>query len=413
MRILLVSEDIPYPAMGGLAKHVLNLARALVRAGHTVDILGGDQHPIEVAGDEGKFGGRFFGELNGHDTGWKEKSLGMFLPPRRIWVARRFARIILRHAPRYDVVHYHGHVPNVARYIPQTVNFVQTRHDQGSECLTNTRFRNGEICTSVEASNCANCRTSHPNAVQRAVSALAVKLYRTEVAEGFLRHKTIFVSDSLQRNFSRVMGPKRWGTVVHNFADGPSIERARNAAASAEHAADEIRVFIAAKIYAAKGVEPFLRALKPQLPSNMRVIVAGDGPEAKRLDQEFGGHQISFLGWCSPERTLEMAASADLIVVPSICEESCSTTVLEGLLLAKPTFALALGGTPELAEYAAYPGQLRLHQDMQSLVQDLVRFTLPKNTAAVPKNTASVDHAVRSLLEIYARPAGNYLNNGI
>lgn len=55
MRILLVSEDIPYPNMGGLAKHVLNLARALVRAGHQVDLLGNADNPIEVCGDEGIF----------------------------------------------------------------------------------------------------------------------------------------------------------------------------------------------------------------------------------------------------------------------------------------------------------------------------------------------------------------------
>ncbi len=126
MRILVVSEDIPYPNMGGLAKHALNLARALVRAGHEVDILGGDQHALEVAGDEGKFGGQFFGELNGHHAGWKELTLGMLLPPKRTWVAKRFAGTILRHAHRYDVIHYHGHVPNVARFVPAGINFIQT-----------------------------------------------------------------------------------------------------------------------------------------------------------------------------------------------------------------------------------------------------------------------------------------------
>ena len=72
MRILLVSEDIPYPNMGGLAKHVLNLARALVRAGHHVDLMGNTEHPISVCGEEGEFGGGFFCELSGHHAGWKE-----------------------------------------------------------------------------------------------------------------------------------------------------------------------------------------------------------------------------------------------------------------------------------------------------------------------------------------------------
>jgi glycogen synthase len=423
MRILLVSEDIPYPAMGGLAKHVLNLARALVRAGHHVDILGGNQHPIDVAGEEGQFGGRFFGALNGHDIGWKEKSLGVFLPPRRTWVARRFARIIMRHAPGYDVIHYHGHAPNVARYIPEHVNFVQTRHDQGSECLANIRFRNGEICTSVTPKSCAGCRTAQPNALQNTISAIAVKRYRNEVADGFSRHKTIFVSESLQRNFSRVMGNKIWGTVVHNFADGTSIERARGAASTSRRGnPDAINVFIAGKIYSAKGIEPFLRAVYEKIPPNMHIHIAGDGPDAERLNTTFQHERISFLGWCAPEKTLEMAAASDIVVVPSICEESCSTTVLEGLLLAKPTFALALGGTPELAIYSSYPGQLRLHADMQSLVQDLIRFKPGPEPAFAPKNCASADSAVSTLINIYAQPpggnfyaqpSGNNLNYGL
>ena len=43
MRILLASEDLPTPGMGGLARHVLALARALITDGHTVDLMG--SHP--------------------------------------------------------------------------------------------------------------------------------------------------------------------------------------------------------------------------------------------------------------------------------------------------------------------------------------------------------------------------------
>ena len=102
MRILIVSEDIPYAAMGGLAKHALNLARALVKLGHTVDILGGDQHPLAIAGPEGEFGGKFFGALSGHRAGWKERSLGVYIPFKRTWLAQRFSKIISDHAKAYS-----------------------------------------------------------------------------------------------------------------------------------------------------------------------------------------------------------------------------------------------------------------------------------------------------------------------
>jgi glycogen synthase len=410
MRILLVSEDVPYPNMGGLGQHVLNLANALARAGHEVDLLGNDEHPLEVAGAEGSAIGRFFGELNGQHAGWKEISLGMYLPLKRSWIARRFARTIMRHAPNYDVIHYHGHIPNVARFLPQSINFVQTRHDQGSECLTHTRFRNGAICRSVAASDCAACRTRHPNWLQKAVSTVAVTQYRQEVAAGFRRHKTVFVSDMLQHNLSRAFGPGAWGATVHHFVDTASVRRAReSAAADTENPGGKRRVFIAAKLYPAKGVGQFLRELAPRMPRDMQVTIAGDGPEEIHLRQEFARDDIRFLGWCSAEVTLRTAASADAIVMPSLLEEAFGAVTLEGLLLGKPTFALAHGATPELAEYAAAPGQLRLHPDMPALVRDLLAYRPAKPFHPPPDGLGGVDQAVRKLLRIYRAPPGQAL----
>ncbi|MDB5825229.1 MAG: hypothetical protein JWR21_3933 [Herminiimonas sp.] len=409
MRILLVSEDIPYPSMGGLAKHVLTLARALVQDGHTVDLLGNTQHPIDVAGAEGQFGGRFFGQLDGHIAGWKEISLGMYLPPRRTWIAKRFARIILRHADDYDVIHYHGHVPNVALYIPEDVNFVQTRHDQGSDCLMNTRYRNDAVCETVDPSACASCRTLHPNALQTAVTAAAVRRYRSEVAAAFRRHKTVFVSDLLQRNFARAMGPGKWGITLHNFIDTQRVRKAREEAASeARESGANFDIFVAAKLYPAKGVGAFLREAVPRLQPGMRIIVAGSGEEEASLRAAFEGGAVRFLGWCDVDETLRQAARADAVVVPSLWEEPFGATTLEGLLLGKPTFALARGGTPELKLYVAAPDQLRLFDDMKKLVDDLLRFPLRARPAYAPlaHEVGGTRDAVEALLRIYRLPAG-------
>jgi glycogen(starch) synthase len=408
MRILVVSEDIPYPNMGGLAKHALNLSRALVRAGHQVDILGGDQNPIEVAGNEGKFGGRFFGELTGHLAGWREISLGTIMPLKRTWKARRFARTILRHAADYDVIHYHGHIPNVARYIPPEINFVQTRHDQGSDCVINSRFRNDAICNSTSPTECARCMTENPNAIQRAVSTIAVVKFRREVIAGFRRHKTVFVSDMLQRNLSRTAGLGPWGLTIHNFIDLGALQRARESA-DAKHGEGEVHVFIAGKLSPSKGIEPFLRTLLPHLPANMHVAIAGDGAAEARLRAEFESPQIRFLGWCAPEMTLKLSAEAHAIVVPSMWEDPCPSTIFEGLLLGKPTFALARGGTPELKKYAASPKQLRLHDYMESLVQDLVACSPDLHDlhfAPGAPGLGGADRAVEKLLEVYRLPPG-------
>lgn len=408
MRILIVSEDIPQPTMGGLAKHALTLCRVLRQLGHEVDLLGNGIYPLNANDADLNFGGRIFLELDGHFIGWKEPQLGMFIPQRRTWLAKRFARVIMKYAPGYDVVHYHGHYPNVAKYIPRNINFVQTRHDQGGDCLIDTRFYEGKICTDTSPAHCARCRSANPNPVQQLFSTLAVKRFRNEVSQGYLQHKTIFVSDMLKRNFSRSCGDRPWGQTVHNFVDADNIQNARQKAEALPQQDGVIRVMVAAKLWAAKGVTPFVREFSKRRPANMQLTVAGDGPELPALREAYESEHIRFSGWCSTQDTLALAASSHAVVVPSVWEEPCATTVLEGLLLGKTTFALATGGTPELAVYAASPEQLRLHDSMESLVDDLVTADLSRVYPPHPDRKGGAEHAARALLKIYASPPGQF-----
>ena len=408
MRILMVSEDLPAPAMGGLARHVLALCRALTDAGHRVDLMGNDDFPEAVTGDAMHFGGQFFPELRGQFSGWKEMTLGVFMPGKRSLLARRFARAMQRRAGDYDVIHYHGHLPNVAYYLPSAINFLQTRHDQGSDCLIHTRFRRGEVCNDLDPADCAGCRTHHPNWLQTRISALAVRRFRYEVQTGFSRHKTVFVSDLLQKNLSRCFGDHRWGITVHNFVDTAHFQNpSRHQPMTLP--ADRLRVFIAAKLYPAKGVRALLALLEPQLGNRIIMDIAGDGEEESMLRQQY--RQVSFHGWQSMEETLKLATRAQVIVVPSVCEEACSTTVLEGLLLGKTVFALRRGGTPELEIYASRPDQLRLYEHLEDLASALLNFTPRADCVVSPQAPADASHAAGRLLALYSLPPGPIANH--
>lgn len=407
MRILLVSEDLPSTAMGGLARHVLLLARALQADGHQVDLMGNDDIMPDEAGGEFDFDGRFFGELHGQFGGWKEIRLGVFMPPKRSMIGHRFARAILRRAAAYDAIHYHGHLPNLASHIPAHINFIQTRHDQGSDCLVHTRYKRGAICNELDPIACAECRTWHPNLLQRRVSALAVTRYRNEVRRGFERHKTVFVSDFLQKNLTRCFGQRPWGVTVHNFVDTEALRWLARPSTSAVPAAP-LRVFIAAKLYPAKGVERFLEVLQSRARQGwhdrLQVEVAGDGNDEIRLRNHFP--EVYFHGWQAAGDTLRLAAHAHALVVPSVCEEACASTVLEGLALGKTVFALRLGGTPELAVYALGPDQLRLHDSMEALVDALLAFRPRPDYAGRPQRRADPAQAAGQLLALYRMPAG-------
>lgn len=395
LRILLVSEDIPYPTIGGLGKHAIALGNALVEAGHHVDLFGNNAWPYEPLAGDIRFRGNFYPALNVKHSRWKEHKLGFFNYARRVFLAHRFARAILKVADRYDVVHYHGHLPILANYIPEHINFVQTRHDQGSDCLTNIRFRNGEVCRETDPRLCAGCATVKTNAVQRVLSAASVSRWRKAVKQAFLRHKVIFVSQCLRDNLARTLGAINGGGVhvVHNFVDTGVLAVAQAEKSGGNQTSPDI--FIATRLDEAKGVGAFLAALEGRLPHGRRVTVAGDGPDLPMLRQRFTKGWVEFLGWTPYSEVVRLTAKAKVAVVPSVWEEPCGTTILEALALGRPVLALRRGGTPELGMYERYPGQLALCDTFECMAKAL---QAPEKAVPMLEFDASFQASVERIL---------------
>jgi len=371
MRILIVSEDIPARQLGGLGKHAVRLGNALLDQGHQVILMGrSDIDYAECAAEVG-FNGPYLGGFDLQRAGWKEKAFGVFMPYKRPALARRIARAILSHAEEFDVVHYHGHLPLVGRYIPEHINFVQTRHDQGSECLTHLRFRNGAPCQETDSRACAGCAVDSPNFLQREISAVAVRQYRQETAEAFARHQTIFVTGFLKHRFQQVVANTGSikASVINNFID---LRTLPDAIVRSSENSGRRQAIIVGRIDQAKGVAAFLEVLAGRDIENLEIDIVGDGPLRVRLEERFASPLVRFLGWRSQEETLARVARAHMVIVPSIWEEPCGTTILEGLALRKSVFALARGGTPELKRYELWDNQLALFQTMAELVEGLV-----------------------------------------
>jgi glycogen(starch) synthase len=402
MKILLVSEDLPGEQVGGLGKHVVTLANTLLAQGHAVDILGrNDRGPGAGAAQIG-FCGRFIPGFDYRRPGWKEAQLGLFNPLKRPYFARKIGTAILAHARHYDVVHYHGHLPMVGLHIDPGINFVQTRHDQGSECLTQLRYRDHAVCTTTTARDCSACIGPQSGAVRKSITALAVQDYRRQAALSFGTQKTVFVSDFLRRQFLRAVpgADLSRSRVIHNFIDYPLLA---SQAGRASIVAGQVT--LAGRIDAGKGFGEFLAEAAPRLPPDASLQIVGDGPERAALAARHAHQRIVFHGWRPYREAIVHASHSHACVVPSLCEEACSTTVLEALALGRPCLALARGGTPELAAYQRYPGQLLLAASMAGLVEALLAqlATPPLQLPPAPGFDADASRLLPQLLDLYAQ----------
>ena len=377
MRILLVSEDIPQPQLGGLGKHVLALARELHARGHHVDILGNAKHPIDGLSEQAG-PGRFLAVIRGHQRLFKERQLGVFLPWRTALNARPVRDAILQHAAGYDVVHYHGHMPWLAADLPTSMPFIQSRHDQGGDCMLNTRFTHPppadlKPCRALDAEACAGCASARPGPIRRAVTAAAVRGMRLRTAAAYDAHPVLFVSDFLRQGFARVTGGIQRGDVVHNGLDVAAL--ALVAAAPALPREAQVEVFTAGALTPYKGFAALLEALHRQpLRPGVRLTIAGDGPDMPRLRALAAGLPVRLLGWTDHTQVLRLTRSADIVIVPSLWEEPFGGTTLEALAFGQTVLALRRGGTPELAAYAGPGGALlKLFDSLPELVAALHR----------------------------------------
>lgn len=83
----------------------------------------------------------------------------------------------------------------------------------------------------------------------------------------------------------------------------------------------------------------------------MRLTIAGDGPERLNLERqadELGlKHDVNFLGWVSPNEVRSLINTATVVVMPSQ-NEGLPLVALEAALMARPVVATRIGGLSEV-----------------------------------------------------------------
>ena len=100
-----------------------------------------------------------------------------------------------------------------------------------------------------------------------------------------------------------------------------------------------------------KGLRVILDVLQ-QLPRNVHYLAAGEGPEEARLREQAAqlgvAERVHFCGRIAHDQLPQVLAQADLLLQPSLGEESFGITLVEAMACALPVLASRQGGMTEI-----------------------------------------------------------------
>jgi glycosyltransferase involved in cell wall biosynthesis len=266
------------------------------------------------------------------------------LGSRAIWspdATRHVRALIKRHRP--DIVHCHNLFPMLSPAVIRAATedgakVVVTLHNYRMSCLPATFTRDGEICELCLGripwrGVMFRCyRGSLPGSAALAASLSLHRAFRTfdQVSlflpvSGFVRDKHVqagFESDRLMTkpNFCWP-GPRR-------------------------HSPGAFFLYVG-RLAPEKDVGTLLKAWRRV---DERLIVAGDGPDRRRLEA-IAPPNVEFVGTVSPAQVNALLQEARALVAPTRCNEGGPRSVIEAYAAGVPVIATALGALPELVDH--------------------------------------------------------------
>lgn len=336
MKILILNALYPTPlhsrTVGGAEKSVRNLAEALVKLGHEVEVIRAappqSTETREVVNGVVVYAApirNLYWPFDGQaQPGWR-RLLWHFIddwgPPPSV-LARRLDTFLP------DVMHTNtltgltGNAWRLARR--RGVRVVHTLRDYYLICPRSTAFRKGINCERP----CADCsalttrrrkNTRLPNAVVGNSRATLDIHLRQGLFESALTKTAI---GSLQEAGARLLPPRDRSQdprVVFGFIGRITLE---------------------------KGVDQLAHAYGHLPEGAASLVIAGQASEEDRtrLTALAGGREIRFLGFVTPET---FYSAVDVVVVPSLWHEPLPRSVIDAIGFGRPVIGSDRGGTPE------------------------------------------------------------------
>ena len=110
------------------------------------------------------------------------------------------------------------------------------------------------------------------------------------------------------------------------------------------HRFDDPTIFFCGRHEERKGLDVLLAAFA-MLPAQVRLIIASNGPDTKRLQQQYAGDsRVEWLGRITDDDKMSYLKGASVFCAPSLRGESFGVVLLEAMAAGTPVVASSLGG---------------------------------------------------------------------
>ena len=259
---------------------------------------------------------------------------------------------------------------------------VYTAHDYVPVCPACTMLDgNGDVCDDCLSGDYSACARKRCVKGSRAKSMLAAEEARFLRRHGSYRRIDRIIAPSEFMRSKLIEGGFPPEQVVHmqNFAKDEVLEIARDAEDRTDWESPYLLFF--GRLSKEKGVDvlvdAFARAL-PELPSNLRLVIAGDGPERPAIEERLAdmaredAARIELVGFQAGEDMRKYAEGASLAIASSRWRENMPYSIVEAFAFGTPVVGTDIGGIPELVTeggtgFLAEPG------DAESLSEAIIR----------------------------------------
>ena len=266
---------------------------------------------------------------------------------------------------RPDVVHLNNvhrqitlsilDAPYLARH---NVPVVYTAHDYILVCPSYVMLDGaGRVCDACLGGRFSNCLRRKCVKGSVAKSLLAVVEAEFLKATGAYRKidRIIAPSEFMRKKLLEGGFPPDKVTHMQNFAGDEVLKGALSGGDNTDR--DNPYLLFFGRLSREKGidvlVDAFTRAI-PNLPENLRLVIAGDGPERAAIEEKLAGmaHEdaarIELVGFQVGEDMRRYAERASLAIASSRCRENMPYSIVEAFALGTPVVGTRIGGIPEM-----------------------------------------------------------------